>query len=333
MITLERWNLLLLTCVLAASPGWSQEPQPSAVRTWKDDTGMFTIEATFVSSAGGQVTLRRTDGRTLTIPLTKLCVADRKVVATLTKPPAPPPMKATTEEPSSTEMPTAPLPPPKHGPPEFELTAEKLFAEFKPNPKAAGDKYDKKILQVTGEVQAVNRDGIKPVVIRFLLKGGSGGADIVHCQVAGEECLELAGPGQTITLRGVGHKVALDIPYILQCDIIKVTGPAPARFTTKELAARATKDPLKFKKEFENKHFFVTGTVGSIQTEGGEGIVVQEGKTKFFFKLAVTEGYGGPASTLMAGGAFRVLGNYNHFASEPPTSVQFYNCLVLPPKP
>jgi hypothetical protein len=60
-------------------------PKPAAgaaaadhpMRKWADSTGQFTVDAAFVSEAGGTVTLKRADGRTIQIPLARLSDADK----------------------------------------------------------------------------------------------------------------------------------------------------------------------------------------------------------------------------------------------------------------
>ncbi len=78
----------------AASPSEEpQEEQPvrpepeaesveqSSFRTWSDSTGSFEIEAALVDSHDGKVTLLRRDGRTVDVPLKRLCEADQAYVA------------------------------------------------------------------------------------------------------------------------------------------------------------------------------------------------------------------------------------------------------------
>jgi len=62
---------MLLTAALTAGE----------LRTWTDVSGKHTIEAEFVSLAGDSVTLRRPDGKELTLPLSRLREADRTFVA------------------------------------------------------------------------------------------------------------------------------------------------------------------------------------------------------------------------------------------------------------
>ena len=53
-------------------------------RTWQDDTGLFSIEATLQQIVGNSVQLRRTDdGRVITLPIARLSEADRQHIASL----------------------------------------------------------------------------------------------------------------------------------------------------------------------------------------------------------------------------------------------------------
>jgi len=46
-------------------------------RTWTDNTGKYRIEAEFVDFADGTVTLRKTNGKTITLPVERLSWPDR----------------------------------------------------------------------------------------------------------------------------------------------------------------------------------------------------------------------------------------------------------------
>jgi len=60
-------------------------------RPWTDSTGKRTVEAEFVSLADGKVTLKKADGKTVTIALDKLSAADQKVAKELAAKKAPAP--------------------------------------------------------------------------------------------------------------------------------------------------------------------------------------------------------------------------------------------------
>ncbi len=53
----------------------------SKMRIWNDSTGAFSLEAEFVELKDGKVTLRKTDGKAITIDLEKLSQEDRDFVA------------------------------------------------------------------------------------------------------------------------------------------------------------------------------------------------------------------------------------------------------------
>lgn len=54
------------------------------LHTWTDASGTFKIDAVFVKKTEAGVTLRRQDGRELTLPLDKLCQDDQNLVAEVT---------------------------------------------------------------------------------------------------------------------------------------------------------------------------------------------------------------------------------------------------------
>ncbi len=55
-------------------------PQAAQLRTWKDGSGKFSIEAALVGVEGGKVTLRKADGSTTKVPLSTLSEADQAYV-------------------------------------------------------------------------------------------------------------------------------------------------------------------------------------------------------------------------------------------------------------
>ena len=52
-------------------------------RTWKDDTGLFSIEASLEQIDGDSIKLKKTDGTSITLPVSKLSEADRQYIANL----------------------------------------------------------------------------------------------------------------------------------------------------------------------------------------------------------------------------------------------------------
>ena len=70
--------VLLLTFV--SSVLYAAEPGKAKLRTWKDVTGKFSVQAVFVRVRSGQAVLRRTDNKEISVPITKLSVTDRQYV-------------------------------------------------------------------------------------------------------------------------------------------------------------------------------------------------------------------------------------------------------------
>ena len=79
-------------------------------RTWTDTLGR-TLEADFVSATPTEVNVRRSDGRTLSLPLAKLCAEDLAYVAQQASAPAPAPLPVPSAAPHHAAKSTVPLPP------------------------------------------------------------------------------------------------------------------------------------------------------------------------------------------------------------------------------
>jgi len=60
----------------AAAADTPESTGPTA-RTWRDASGRFQVEAELVGLKDGQVTLKKADGSTVTVPIERLCRADR----------------------------------------------------------------------------------------------------------------------------------------------------------------------------------------------------------------------------------------------------------------
>lgn len=76
-------SLLCLSCCCALAA------DPPKKRTWQDASGQFSVEAEFVSLAEGKITLRKNDGKVLTLPLDKLSAADQAIAQQLATPVTP----------------------------------------------------------------------------------------------------------------------------------------------------------------------------------------------------------------------------------------------------
>ncbi|MBN2294421.1 MAG: hypothetical protein JXM70_18475 [Pirellulales bacterium] len=65
---------------MAAGPETMPHAKVSAkaVRMWTDITGKFTVEAEFVSSTGGKVRLKKTNGKNITVPVERLSAVDQQ---------------------------------------------------------------------------------------------------------------------------------------------------------------------------------------------------------------------------------------------------------------
>jgi hypothetical protein len=69
-----------------AAPAKEGAPQAAGaptMHTWRDVSGTYAVEATFVKSEGEKVTIKKTDGKTITLQIKKLSKADQEYVKQL----------------------------------------------------------------------------------------------------------------------------------------------------------------------------------------------------------------------------------------------------------
>ena len=74
---------LFVFCLLIASCVFAQELDATKERVWSDKTGKHKVLAVFVKQTDTQVSLRKRDGKTKTLPIAALCQKDQDFLAAL----------------------------------------------------------------------------------------------------------------------------------------------------------------------------------------------------------------------------------------------------------
>lgn len=85
-----RWKVLVEEPASAPAAASGDNPfapaeEVAKLRTWKDSTGKFSIQATFVSLDGDALKIKREDGREVTVPLSRLSQADQDYAKRIAK--------------------------------------------------------------------------------------------------------------------------------------------------------------------------------------------------------------------------------------------------------
>lgn len=76
-----RRNLAVVVLLLLATPSLAAAaPDEPELRTWKDSTGVFSVEASLVSLTDGKVELKKADGTTVSVPLERLSESDQAYI-------------------------------------------------------------------------------------------------------------------------------------------------------------------------------------------------------------------------------------------------------------
>ena len=76
----KKLAILLLAVLFVGSQLQAQDVAKPALRTWKDSTGQFSIQAAFVRVNGDNVVLQGIDKKEISLPLAKLSATDQQYV-------------------------------------------------------------------------------------------------------------------------------------------------------------------------------------------------------------------------------------------------------------
>jgi tRNA_anti-like len=157
--------------------------------------------------------------------------------------------------------------------PDFSLTAEDWFKEWGKDEKLARQKYQGKIIELTGDVEIVDDHPNGEAGIVYLKVG----RDNVTCYTADKEPWLKAGPGQKAKIRG---KVPDDgfwgKPYNLYpCAVIE--GTPPPTFSAEQLAKEFTADRKVFEEKYDHKQVLVEGAVAAKTVDGNYGKLMLKG--------------------------------------------------------
>ncbi len=56
---------------------WAAQPKQGEMRTWRDSSGRFAVEAKLLKTSATHVQLQTTDGRKIAVPIDRLSESDR----------------------------------------------------------------------------------------------------------------------------------------------------------------------------------------------------------------------------------------------------------------
>lgn len=156
---------------------------------------------------------------------------------------------------------------PKLVKPDFQLTVDEYVADFKSDQKAAAKKYQKKVVELTGEVTLSGRS-----FIDFKSKGSRFGR--LHCTTKDLQPWLRVSQGQHAVIRGIYKGYVVGGISLYNVEIIKVTGESTAVQTTaEELATEFTKDQKGTDAKYNGKQLFVTGTLRLTDASDREVII------------------------------------------------------------
>lgn len=168
----------------------------------------------------------------------------------------------------ATKMKTEPVPPPKFNlstaKPDFSMDVKEWLAEWQ-DPKAAEEKFNLKIIELSGEVESLRllKRGDKDLVPCLFLKTGPKVSTRVMVLTQDKEPWARVSPGSKVKVKGTsdGQSVNLMNP----CVLVEV-GPNPAVATTSaNLAAAFAGNKDAAEEKYQDKTVILTGEIAQLE--------------------------------------------------------------------
>lgn len=143
--------------------------------------------------------------------------------------------------------------------PDFKVSADDYYAEFKKDLNATKAKYADKVVEITGVLEGYGKNFGGEVQVLLAVKGQPLG---VICFTKDKNPWNSAEPGQTVTMRGSFPPIAITgSPVLVECQIISATGPKAVTIKAEDLGKEFDADPKATQEKYSNKKVFITGIV------------------------------------------------------------------------
>ncbi|HJZ92889.1 MAG TPA: leucine-rich repeat domain-containing protein [Gemmataceae bacterium] len=213
-------------------------------------------------------------------------------------------------------------------PPDFQLTADELFKEYKADRGAAEKKYRGKVIELSGVVDGmgsnISDDSYLSLKVDKELIG-------VMCFTADDAPWNVAVPGQKVKIKGKWPEFSVSAALV--ASVLTETGPSPAvRLTADELAKEYKADREAAEKKYKEQYLIVTGEVidRELNSVGAASVQLKAaGEVKV--KCSFTAFAKSQAKALKVGQTVTLIGQYTlNFGGQ---EVGLYFCQTLrPPK-
>lgn len=168
----------------------------------------------------------------------------------------------------------------RDGKADFTLTAQELFDEYKKDDKAAHEKYEGKILEISGVVDSCKGSGNESILNLAVNReksdvlGGVGGV------MQEKECWARHSKGQKVKLRGVWGGKAYIGAAIVHAIVLESDPNTTPLYTAEQLAREYESDSAVLMDRYENKPLVVKGTLLKKEVLSGFKKLILKGTDK-----------------------------------------------------
>jgi len=233
-------------------------------------------------------------------------------------PPGPPPQYQAPPAPAAKDISKAT--------PDFTLTAEDFFKQFKENAMRAAEKFNGKVIEVMGEISDVGRDVVskKPTLT---LKTGDQIFGVV-CVMAEPNPWNKAVPGQKVKIKGRSEEFASRLDSCVFVETGKYQGIS---LTASELGKEYEANPKATTEKYDGKHLILSGEVDKKEVnEAGAAKFTLKTTGKVKVNVSFTGFEEEASKAIKPGQKIKVIGKYSfNFAPE---EVSLFFCIPFDSK-
>jgi hypothetical protein len=196
--------------------------------------------------------------------------------------------------------------------PDVTMTAADYAAEFKKDKKAAAEKYNGKIIQLTGTVDHFAKNITGDVEMLLAVKGDFVG---VICFTTDKQPWNHATPGQSVQVKGAFPEITFS-PALVHCVIVEASGTKAPTLTAEALGKEYDADAKAVEEKYKDKWLFLTGTVADKQEKDKAVRVFFKTDSKVKVVASFTPTDKADADQIKVGDKVRVIGHFSELYAE-----------------
>jgi len=192
------------------------------------------------------------------------------------------------------------------------FSPDDFFREMKDNEGTAADKFEGKMIEITGTVGGASRNFLDEPFIKLEVKGELVG---VMCFTSMQEPWALFAPGQKVTV--IGSVAPANHPLLTKCQIEAVEPNPAVTAKLEDLAEQRLADVDLFGETYRNKWIITSGTITSVDLDQVSPSVFLQSPNEIKVELRFSSSQPDHVmSMLEPGNQIKVVGEWRSYSDD-----------------